>query len=210
MRLAILVALAVLAMLGVTGCSTVTRLDWTSIFTRQGWQRTDEVIRALELRPGDHVADIGSGDGYFSFALADAVGPDGRVYAVDVDPDAVRAVSERARERGYANVVAVLARPEDPLLPDATIDVAFLCNAYHHIDGRVPYFERLRADLEPGGRVAVIDIKEGFFPELVTPKGHGTPVPLLLEEMAAARYRHVASHDFLPLQSFEIFAPNAE
>lgn len=53
-------------------------------------------------------------------------------------------------------------------------------------------------------------VKEGFFPELVTPKGHGTPVKQLRSEMAAARYANVASHDFLPLQSFEIFAPNAE
>lgn len=210
MRLAILIVLAMLATLAVTGCSTATRIDWTSIFSRQGWQRTDEVVRRLELRPGDHVADIGAGDGYFSFFLADAVGPEGRVYAVDVDPDAVRQVEERAREGGYANVVAVLAKPEDPLLPDRSIDLAFLCNAYHHIDDRVPYFERLHADLGPGGRVAVIDVKEGFLPELVTPKGHGTPVQQLRSEMAAARYANVASHDFLPMQSFEIFAPNAE
>jgi hypothetical protein len=58
--------------------------------------------------------------------------------------------------------------------------------------------------------VAVIDVKEGFFPELVTPAGHGTPVPKLRAEMAAARYANVASHDFLPLQSFEIFAPQPE
>lgn len=198
--------LATMTALAVSGCTTLARFDWARIASRQGWQRTSEVVRTLGLHPGDHVADIGSGDGYWSFFLADAVGPEGVVYAVDVDPEAVRTVESRARERGYANVVALLAKPEDPLLPDATIDLAFLCNAYHHIDDRVRYFDRLRADLEPGGRVAVIDVKQGFLPELFTPKGHGTPVHELVSEMAAAHYRRVASHDFLPLQSFEIFA----
>jgi ubiquinone/menaquinone biosynthesis C-methylase UbiE len=194
------------AALALAGCGTFTRIDYTHLFTRAGWQRPDLVIEALALEPGDQVADIGAGEGWFSFYLADAVGPDGRVYAVDVDPAAVRAVEDEARERGYTNVVAVLAKPEDPLLPDRAIDLAFFCNSYHHIENRGPYLERLRGDLAPGARVAVIDVKESGIATLFVPAGHGTPVPVMRTELAAARYPHRESHDFLPVQSFEIFA----
>ncbi len=198
--------LSLVAALALAGCSTFSRIDYSQLFTRAGWQRPDRVIETLALQPGDQVADIGAGEGWFSFRLADAVGPDGRVYAVDVDPEAVQAVEDEARRRGYANVVAVLAKPEDPLLPDRAIDLAFLCNSYHHIENRGPYLERLRGDLAPGARVAVIDVKDTGLATLFVPAGHGTPVGVMREELAAARYPHTASHDFLPLQSFEVFA----
>jgi ubiquinone/menaquinone biosynthesis C-methylase UbiE len=198
-------ALTSVAALALAGCSTFSRIDYTHLFTRAGWQRPDLVIEALHLEPGARVADIGAGGGWFSFHLADAVGPAGRVYAVDIDPAAVKAVEDEARERGYANVVAVLAKPEDPLLPDASIDLAFFCNSYHHVENRVRYLERLRADLAPGARVAVIDVKDSGLAKLVAPAGHGTPVPVMRAELAAAHYPHAESHDFLPFQSFEIF-----
>ena len=203
MRQGMLTSVAALAL---AGCSTASRIDYTHLFTRAGWQRPDRVIEALALEPGARVADIGAGEGWFSFYLADAVGPDGRVYAVDVDPTAVKAVEDEAKRRGYANVVAVLAKPEDPLLPDGAIDLAFFCNSYHHVENRVPYLERLRADLAPGARIAVIDVKDEYPAKLFVPAGHGTPIPQMREELAAARYPHAESHDFLPVQSFEIFA----
>jgi ubiquinone/menaquinone biosynthesis C-methylase UbiE len=203
MRQGLLTSVAALLL---TGCSALSRIDYTHLFSRAGWQRPDRVLDALALRPGDQVADIGSGEGWFSFYLADAVGPEGRVYAVDVDPAAIRTVEDEARRRGYANVVAVLAKPEDPLLPDGAIDLAFFCNSYHHVENRVPYLERLRSDLAPGARVAVIDAKFEYPAKLFVPAGHGTPVPVMREELASARYAHAASHDFLPFQSFEVFA----
>jgi ubiquinone/menaquinone biosynthesis C-methylase UbiE len=203
MREGLLTSVAALAL---AGCGTLSRIDYTHLFTRAGWQRPDLVIDALALPLGAQVADIGAGEGWFSFRLADAVGPEGRVYAVDIDPAAVKAVEDEARRRGYANVVPVLARPEDPRLPDRAIDLAFFCNAYHHIENRGPYLERLKSDLAPGARVAVIDVKDTGLATLFVPAGHGTPVSVMREELAAARYAHTASHDFLPLQSFEVFA----
>jgi ubiquinone/menaquinone biosynthesis C-methylase UbiE len=202
-------ALLCAAALSVAGCSVAAKIDYAHLFSRRGWQRTDRVIETLRLRAGDRVADIGAGDGYFTFWLADAVGPAGRVYAIDVDADAVKRVQAAARQRGYANVVAVLAKPEDPMLPDGSIDLAFLCNAYHHLDDRVPYFERLRADLAPDARLAVIEMRDRGLAALVTPEGHTTSVPAMRDELDRAGYRHLQSHDLLPLQSFELFAPRS-
>lgn len=188
------------------GCSVVTRLDYTHLLSRQGWQRTDRVIEALALSPGDRVADLGAGDGYFSFFLADAVGDQGRVYAVDIDAEKVAALRDEVRERGYENIEVVLAEPDDPRLPESGIDLVFLCNAYHHFDERVPYLTRLHRALAPGARVAIVDGKSEGAARLFIPKGHALPPEQLVGELEAAGYAHAARYDFLPLQSFDLFS----
>jgi len=90
-------------------CSGLTKLDYSKLASRAGWQHPDRVIESLEIRPGSRVADIGAGDGYFVPYLSHAVGPEGRVYAVDVDPEKVEALEKRIREEGYPNVIAVAA-----------------------------------------------------------------------------------------------------
>lgn len=188
----------------VTGCHVLSRMDYGHLFSRQGWQRTDEVIERLALHPGDRVADLGAGDGYFSFYFAHAVGPEGRVYAVELDPGKVTALEQRVRQRGYTNIEVVQAGKDDPGLPGASVDLVFFCNAYHHFEDRVPYLERLREGLRPGARIAIIDGKpEG---RLFIPKGHILPDGQLVRELEAARYRHVAAYDFLPMQSFDVFS----
>jgi arsenite methyltransferase len=186
-----------------TGCHVASRLDYTNLFSRGGWQLTDQVVDTLTIQPGDVVADLGAGDGYFSFYLADAVGPEGRVYAVDVDEEKIEALRREVQERGYPNIEVVLGTSDDPRLPDGSVDLIFFCNAYHHFDDRVRYLENLRRDLSPGARIAIVDGKpEG---RLFIPKGHILPDGQLVAELEQARYRHVASHDFLPIQSFDVF-----
>jgi len=104
------------------------------------WQLPDEVIDSLNIKPGDHVSDIGAGGGYFTFILADAVGPNGKVYAVDVDEEITVELEDTVSESGHENIVVVLGEFEGPLLPDGTIDLVFLCNTYHHIEDRADYF----------------------------------------------------------------------
>jgi arsenite methyltransferase len=89
---------------------------------RDAYQKPDEVMSALALRPGEVVADVGSGSGYFTLRFAHAVGESGRVYAVDISPDMIRYLNRRLRDAGVRNVVSVLAEPDDPLLPDASVD----------------------------------------------------------------------------------------
>ena len=179
---------------------------------RASWQQPHRVITSLNLKAGDHVADIGAGDGYFTFLLADTVGPEGKVYAVEVTDSKVRKLARRAKNGSYENVEVILGELADPLLPDQTIDLAFLCNTYHHIDHRPEYFSKLKIDLRDNGRVAIIDLRDDLtgVAGLLVPKGHSTPKKLLYEEMAEAGYEQVTSFDYLSVQHVEIFAAKKE
>jgi len=198
----------VIALVGLVALApALAKLDYGRLPTRASWHLPDRVVDALDLETGAQVADLGAGDGYFTFTLADAVGAGGRVYAVDVEADIVDGLRASVTSRGYDNVEAVLGDYDDPGLPDGEIDVVFLCNVYHHIDDRVSYFSDLRRNLAPGARVAIIDIGIGGAAPLrwLSPPGHSTDVDTLVDEMAAAGYDVAASFDFLPLQNFVVF-----
>jgi ubiquinone/menaquinone biosynthesis C-methylase UbiE len=185
------------------GCGSCKRFAYEG-FSRDGWQQPERVIAALGIRPGDRVADLGSGSGYFTLRLAQAVGPEGRVFAVDVDEEMNEYLRRRVAQAGVANVEVIEGRFEDPLLPDGGVDLVLTVDTYHHIDDRPSYFRNLRRDLAPGGRVAVIDYdgRKGWF---VRWMGHYTSRELLLQEMREAGYEVVAEHDFIDRQSFVVF-----
>jgi arsenite methyltransferase len=164
---------------------------------RDAWQQPARVVDALGLAEGDRVADLGSGGGYFTFRLAEAVGASGAVYAVDLDADLNEYVAKEAAERGLSQVHTVLAAPDDPRLPEA-VDLIFTCNTYHHLEDRVAYFGRLRARLAPGARLAVIDFREGAF-------RHFTRAETIRAELEAAGYTLEAEYDFLEKQHFLVF-----
>lgn len=189
-----------------SGCSVVTRIDYLHLLSRRGWQRTDLVIDTLTIRAGDRIADLGAGEGYFSFHLADAVGPTGRVYAIDIDAEKLAGLRDRAAKRSYANIEVIQATADDAGLPEAGVDLVFLCNAYHHFDDRVAYFTALHAALAPGARIAVLDGKSEGVASWVVPHGHWLPPGELVRELEAAGYRHLASYDALPFNTFDVFA----
>jgi len=176
---------------------------------RDGWQLPDQVIASLGVEPGDRVADLGAGSGYFTVRLARAVGPTGQVLAADVDEDMNAELTERLREEGVENVEVILAGYEDPKLPDGSIDLLFTSNTYHHIEDRSAYFERVRRDLAPGGRVAILDYdgSKGWFVRLV---GHYTDPQVMRGEMEAAGYQVVDEPDFLDRQALVIFEPKPD
>lgn len=204
-RFARVVVVALVAAPLLAGCNPLKRRAYESS-DRNEWQQPERVVEALGLRPGDRVADIGSGSGYFTLRLARAVGPGGRVYAADVDADMNEYLRERLADEGIGNVEVIDAEFGDPLLPDAKIDLAFTSNTYHHMQERPAYFRALRADLAPGGRVAIVDYdgRKGWFVRLV---GHFVEKEVLLREMEEAGYRVAADPGFLDRQSFVVFAP---
>jgi ubiquinone/menaquinone biosynthesis C-methylase UbiE len=207
MRWLLLAAGVLLAVVGLALAPAVVRMDLGKLGSRAAWQLPDRVLDSLRIQSGDRVADVGAGDGYFTFRLATAVGPPGRVYAVEVDDALVAKLEQKAREAGHANVVVVRGEYADPLLPDGAVDLVLVCNTYHHIEDRVTYFDRLRGDLAEGGRVALIDLKATFLVALFTPHGHWTTVETMREEMGQASYVLVEELDYLPAQSFVVFRP---
>jgi ubiquinone/menaquinone biosynthesis C-methylase UbiE len=187
------------------GCAPLKRFSYEG-FSRDSWQQPERVVAALGIQPGDRVADLGSGSGYFTLRLAPAVGAAGKVYAVDVDAEMNEYLRGRLDEAGISNVEVVLGRFEDPELPDGEVDLVLTVDTYHHIDERPTYFRKLKQDLAPGGRVAVIDYdgRKGWFVRLM---GHYTPREELLREMHEAGYEVSEEHDFIDRQSFVIFEP---
>lgn len=134
--------------------------QWVKEFddpARDAWQRPDAVVAAMKISPGMTVADIGAGTGYFLPHLARAVGPKGKVLALDIEPDMVRYVRERAAREGLANVEARVVAGDDPALPAGAIDRVLIVDTWHHIDGREAYSAKLRKALSPGGAVYVVD-----------------------------------------------------
>jgi trans-aconitate methyltransferase len=193
------------------GCAPLGKLDGWNVFSRDTFQRPRETLEAIPIRPGAQVADLGAGSGYFTWKLADAVGDAGHVWSVEVTEKLLAKLERGVAERGLGNVTVVHGRYEDPLLPDGRIDVVLVSSVYHHIEDRVAYMTRLRADLAPGARVAIVEPRSGWESWLLLlPPGHGVDVETLRSEMRAAGYEPLASFDFLPAHSFELFSVRAE
>lgn len=135
--------------------------QWTATFEsaeRTAWQKPDELVASLALAPDASVADLGAGTGYFSVRFA-AAAPNGKVYAVDIEPNMVAWLAQRAEKEQLANLEAIQGAAEQPNLP-GKVDVAFMCNVFHHLADAKAYFEAVAGSLEPGGRVVIVDFRK--------------------------------------------------
>jgi ubiquinone/menaquinone biosynthesis C-methylase UbiE len=181
---------------------------WSKVFddpARDAWQKPRELVEALHLRPGQRVADLGAGTGYFSRVLSAAVGADGTVFAVELEPNLVAHLRDRAEREGTRNVVPVLASADDPRLPAGLLDVVLIVDTYHHVDDRIVFFRNLRRALRPAGRVAIVDWQKRPLP--VGPEmDHKLARETVVDEMTEAGYRVVDEPSILPYQYFLVFA----
>lgn len=178
--------------------------DWVKTFddpARDTWQMPTRVIEALQLTPGQRVADVGAGTGYFSTRLAKSAAKP-KVYAVDIEPSMVAHLTERAKAEGLANMTAVLAGDGTTNLPEP-VDVVLIVDTFHHIPNRVAYLTALKGKLKPGGRVAIVDFRKDA-PQGPPVEFRFTP-DQLSAELAQAGFQLQASHDFLPQQLFLIY-----
>jgi arsenite methyltransferase len=172
---------------------------------RDSYQKPHEVLTALNLKSGEIIADIGAGSGYFTFRLAHHVGGTGKIYAVDVSPDMIRHINRRIRELKANNVVSILADPDDPLLPDASVNRFFFSNSWHHIESQTRYLSLMEKMLKPGGEIVMIDFHKKEIPV-------GPPLQTriaredLIKQMESHGFRLSKEHTFLPYQYFLVFA----
>ncbi|QDV33143.1 class I SAM-dependent methyltransferase [Tautonia plasticadhaerens] len=137
--------------------------------SREVFTRRREVVAALGLRPGMDVADIGAGTGLYAIPIAEAVGPEGAVFAVDIAPNFLRHIAERSSKAGLLNVCTVLGTQDSPQLPPGSVDLAFICDTYHHFEDPAAMLGAIRRALRPGGRLVVIefDRREGVSSEFI-------------------------------------------
>lgn len=170
---------------------------------RVEWQKPAELVAALEIVPGQAVADVGSGSGYFLPFLSEAAGPAGRVVAQDIDPEHVAVLTERIERDGFTNVEALLGDPDDPGLPRGAFDVILLVDVYHHVPDTGPFLASLAAALAPGGRLAIVDFPPGdHVPENVAGSRHRVDPAEVIADAAAAGLSLHREHTFLEYQFF--------
>ncbi len=136
--------------------------QWRGVFERDGrevWDRREDIIRHLRLRPGLALADIGAGTGFFTVLMARQVEPGGRVYAVDIAPNFVDATVQRARDHGLNNVTGVVNDQRSVRLPENSVDLVFISDTYHHFEYPQSTLRSIHAALRPDGELVVIDFK---------------------------------------------------
>lgn len=128
---------------------------------RDSWQKPDQVMDALGIADGSHVADLGAGGGWFTVRLARRVGPNGVVYAADVQPEMVRAISRRAQQEGLDNVRPVLSSPSDPRLPPGRLDAVLIVDSYAEMSDPVSVLREVARSLQPRGRLGIVEFRTG-------------------------------------------------
>jgi arsenite methyltransferase len=173
--------------------------------SREAWQQPEKVMATLALKPGERVADLGSGPGYFTLRFARAVGPSGKVYAVDISHEMLDYLEKQARAEHLTNMQPVLAGPHDPKLRPASVDVIFICDTLHHISDRSTYYPLLMRALRPGGRLVNIDFYKRSLP-VGPPVEMKIPKAEMIREAEGAGFRLVQQYDFLEYQYFVVFA----
>jgi predicted methyltransferase len=143
---------------------------------RDAWQRPEQIMDHLGIAEGTVVADLGAGGGWFTIRLAHRVGPNGVIYAQDIQPEMIGAINRRVEREGLKNVKTVLGAADDPQLP-APVDVVLIVDAYHEMDNPRALLRKLRTSLKPGGRIGIVEF---------TKNGHG-PGPLMEERVDPER-----------------------
>ncbi|HTD25675.1 MAG TPA: methyltransferase domain-containing protein [Candidatus Elarobacter sp.] len=166
---------------------------------RARWQQPERVVETLRLRPGMTVADLGAGTGYFARRFAAAVGPAGKVLALDTEPEMLEELRRRAPDA--TNIETRRVEPEDPGLGPASVDRIFICNTGHHLHERVRYYAKLRRALRRGGRLVLVDFYKRALP-VGPPAQEKVSRAETQREAEAAGFRLRASHTFLPYQYF--------
>ncbi len=175
---------------------------------REDVQKSPAIMKTLAFRPGERVADIGAGSGYFTFPVAQAVGPTGVVWALDIAPEMLDYLDLRVKARKVENIRLRKVTSDDPQIPPASVDTILLIDTIHYVKDRAAYARKLLPALAPGGRVVVID----YIPKPMSERPWGPPPEQQFpreqmdREMAAAGFKVLAAYDFLPEQFFVIYA----
>jgi ubiquinone/menaquinone biosynthesis C-methylase UbiE len=171
--------------------------EWVKRFeseSREVYTRREAIVNALGLKPGMAIADVGAGTGLFTRLFADRVGPEGKVYAVDISPGFLKYIADEARKQGRPQVQAVQGTQETTNLPPGSIDVAFLCDTYHHLEHPGRVLATIHRALRPGGRLVVIDFdrREGVSTDFVLKHIRAGKLQFL-SEIGAAGFERIAS-----------------
>jgi len=182
--------------------------SWLEREGREEEQRPAEIFRAMGLKDGDVVADVGCGTGWFARRMARVVAPRGRVYAEDIQPEMLELLKQYVATEGVKGVVPVLGSETDPKLPAGGLDWILMVDVYHEFQKPAPMLEALRRSLKPAGKVALVEYRlEGSTASHIRTE-HRMSVEQVLAEWEPAGFRLVKQYDFLPAQHLFVFEPS--
>jgi len=166
---------------------------------RDAWQRPAEVIEHLHIEPGSTVVDLGAGTGYFAGWLSRAVGPEGKVLALDIEPNMVKFVEQRAKEQGLGNVSARVVAADDPGLAPGSVARVLIVDTWHHIDDRSRYAAKLALGLGPQAEIWIVDFTEES--DVGPPARYRVTAEQVVRELqAAGLHAEVVAGEQLPKQ----------
>jgi len=172
-----------------------------SIFDSPGRDKRlqiDRVMDILGIHAGTNVADIGAGSGWFTVRAARRIGSTGTVYAVDINPEAIRYIDNRVRRDSLHNVKTILSKSDDPLLPPRAVDAVLLLKTYHEVSEPVALLRTLRGSLAPEARVGIID-RNG------NGENHGVGKDVVIAEASEAGYQLLQQFDFVKGDGMDYF-----
>lgn len=178
--------------------------DWLNRPEREQTEMPDRLLDALQIKPGMTVADVGAGIGYFSWRIAGRVGPEGRVLAVEIQPEMLERLGAEMRKRDIRNVRSILGTPVDPNLPARSVDLALMVDVYHEFRHPEAMISRIRQSLKDDGRMVLVEYR-GEDPAVPIRPEHKMTVKQVLLEILPMGFRLQSRLDFLPWQHVFIF-----
>lgn len=179
--------------------------EWLTRKSRQREEQPRKLLEALRLKPGQQVCDFGCGNGYYTLPLARAVGPRGKVLAVDIQQEMLDLLENRALPRGLENIEPVLATLEDPKLPRRQLDLVLLVDVYHELSHPEVILQAIHASLNKTGRVALVEFREEDPRVPIRPR-HKMSQPQMMKEIGANHFKLVGQFEGLPWQHVLFFA----
>jgi ubiquinone/menaquinone biosynthesis C-methylase UbiE len=182
--------------------------DWLERPERNEEEHSEELIKHLKISPGATVADIGAGTGYFSRRLAKQVGPSGKVLAVDIQPEMLTLLTNKAAQMGIMNISPVLGTPSDPSLPLRSVDLVLMVDVYHEFDLPWEMMQGICRSLKPNGRVVLVEFRGEDDAVPIKPL-HKMTEAQVKKEMSALPLQWVETLEALPRQHIIIFKKQA-
>ena len=172
--------------------------------SRQREEDCEQLLKALKIRPGQTLCDFGCGNGFYSLKLARLTGSAGKVYAVDIQPEMLRMLRQRAKQEKVNNIEPVLGSSTDPHLPPGRFDLLLMVDVYHELSYPEEVLAAIRKSLKPDGRVALVEFR-GEDPEVPIRPLHKMTKSQILKEFPPNGFRLVGQYDKLPWQHLVFF-----
>ena len=183
--------------------------DWLNRPEREKTEMPDRLLDALQIEPGMTVADVGAGIGYFSWRIARRVGAEGRVLAVEIQPEMLERLGAEMRKRDIGNVRSILGTPVDPNLPAQSVNLALMVDVYHEFRHPEAMVGKIRRSLKDDGRMVLVEYR-GEDPTVPIRPEHKMTARQVLLEILPMGFRLQSRLDFLPWQHVFIFVKDSE